>query len=319
MTNILLDYLQEVSRKIEELLDQSNSSSCLLAFRGESKDYGDTKLMPSLFRKSSYIKKEKYLFELLCDYNMAESSSSNIEKAIETQHYVEISRMLDVTFNVLSAMFFSCDTNRNENGILYIFNFPEHYSPHSSYVEDFYANILENKNNITYAKNFKVFSHSYSNERIKAQKGGFIFFPGEVFSPISNVYYKAIEISKDDKELILKELETLFQINKANLFPEKENIAKVIKEKFDNKKYMDKEVTVEEEVNSCISRLEYEITNPMYKGKTLKWKKRVLRKEEMDLIYYVEQHCDESEKSKKIRDRLIELIKARFRILGGLI
>lgn len=319
MTNILLDYLQEVSIRIEELQKQSNTSSCLLAFRGESKDYGDTKLMPSLFRKSSYIKKEKYLFELLCDYNMAESSSSNIEKAIETQHYVEISRMLDVTFNVLSAMFFSCYTNKNENGILYIFNFPEHYSPHSSYVEDFYANILENKNNITYAKNFKVFSHSYSNERIKAQKGGFIFFPGESFSSISSVYYKTIEIKKEDKEKVLNELETLFQINKANLFPEKENIAEVIKEKFDNKKYLDKEVTVEEEVKSCISRLEYEISNPMYKNESLEWKKRLLRKEERDLIYYVKNLCDDSDKSRDNCNRLIALINARFRILGGLV
>ena len=69
----LNDYLKEVKRKVSLLIERNKmqeNEECLIAFRGEARDYGLTKLMPSLFRDSTYVTKEKYLFELLSDYDV---------------------------------------------------------------------------------------------------------------------------------------------------------------------------------------------------------------------------------------------------------
>ena len=84
---------------------KKRDSKCNIAFRGESKDHGKTKLMPSIFRNSSYVEKEKKLFQLLKDYGVTEENASQTNVLIEAQHYVEISRALDITFSVISALF----------------------------------------------------------------------------------------------------------------------------------------------------------------------------------------------------------------------
>lgn len=172
---VLSQYLSEVEREIENLIAKHNQisrTSYLIGFRGENEDYGKTSLMPSLFRGEDYVGKEKYLFELLRDYGFLSSDKNrNVDSAIEAQHYIAISRMLDISFSLLPAMYFACHGGKIEkDGFVYIFCFPEYYSPHSQYIEDFYKNILEEDiNDLVYSGNFKVISHSYSNDRIRAQ------------------------------------------------------------------------------------------------------------------------------------------------------
>ena len=179
----LPDYIAKIKEKVAELSSRHSAflqTPPLIAFRGEPDDYGATKLMPSLFRDSSYIAKESHLFELFCDYSIVGSNASNIEKAIEAQHYASVSRMLDISFDVLVSLYFACAHPNDHDGYVYVFTFPEHYSPHSKYIEEFYTNVLEGKH-VAYSRNFKVFSHSFTNDRIKAQKGGFIFSQGGIF------------------------------------------------------------------------------------------------------------------------------------------
>lgn len=300
-TNGAIYYLSEIMKVVEELGDrhsQKFDSKPLIAFRGESRDFAETKLMPSIFRNSSYVSKEKYLFELLCDYELIGYEKRNIDKAIETQHYVAISRMLDVTFNAAVALYFSCINDIENDGFVYIFCFPEYYSPHSNYIEDFYTDILSSKKIKTYFKNFKVFSHSYSNERIKAQSGGFIFFPGETYSKINNVYYKEVRICKEGKKKILKDLELMFHINTAKLFPEKDKIADIIKNKFIQNSYLREELTVKNEIESCFKRVSYEIKVSNICDKIIFL--RYLRKEREDLIgflsnQFIEKSIEEDE------------------------
>lgn len=286
-------YITQIKEKVAELSSRHRAflkTEPLIAFRGESNDYGDTKLTPSLFRDSSYVAKESHLFELFCDYNIVDPKASNIEKAIETQHYASISRMLDISFDVLVALYFACTHPDEHDGYVYVFAFPEHYSPHSKYIEEFYTNVLEGKH-IAYSRNFKVFSHSVTNDRIKAQKGGFIFFPGKEFHPINDCYYERILISKNHKREILEDLEALFQITKATLFPEKDKVAEIITNKFKGNIYTTKSVSLENEIESFFSRIDYELKILHLKGKTAD-KKRVmrwLRKEQDDLINYTEQ------------------------------
>lgn len=308
-------YITQIKEKVAELSSRHRAflkTEPLIAFRGESNDYGDTKLTPSLFRDSSYVAKESHLFELFCDYNIVDPKASNIEKAIETQHYASISRMLDISFDVLVALYFACTHPDEHDGYVYVFAFPEHYSPHSKYIEEFYTNVLEGKH-IAYSRNFKVFSHSVTNDRIKAQKGGFIFFPGKEFHPINDCYYERILISKNHKREILEDLEALFQITKATLFPEKDKVAEIITNKFKGNIYTTKSVSLENEIESFFSRIDYELKILHLKGKTAD-KKRVmrwLRKEQDDLINYTEQQISShiSELTDAEQEKVIQTIK----------
>lgn len=314
-------YITQIKEKVAELSSRHRAflkTEPLIAFRGESNDYGDTKLTPSLFRDSSYVAKESHLFELFCDYNIVDPKASNIEKAIETQHYASISRMLDISFDVLVALYFACTHPDEHDGYVYVFAFPEHYSPHSKYIEEFYTNVLEGKH-IAYSRNFKVFSHSVTNDRIKAQKGGFIFFPGKEFHPINDCYYERILISKNHKREILEDLEALFQITKATLFPEKEKVAEIITNKFKGNIYTTKSVSLENEIESFFSRIDYELKILHLKGKTAD-KKRVmrwLRKEQDDLINYTEQQISShiSELTDAEQEKVIQTIKNNFSVL----
>lgn len=314
-------YITQIKEKVAELSSRHRAflkTEPLIAFRGESNDYGDTKLTPSLFRDSSYVAKESHLFELFCDYNIVDPKASNIEKAIETQHYASISRMLDISFDVLVALYFACTHPDEHDGYVYVFAFPEHYSPHSKYIEEFYTNVLEGKH-IAYSRNFKVFSHSVTNDRIKAQKGGFIFFPGKEFHPINDCYYERILISKNRKREILEDLEALFQITKATLFPEKDKVAEIITNKFKGNIYTTKSVSLENEIESFFSRIDYELKILHLKGKTAD-KKRVmrwLRKEQDDLISYTEQQISShiSELTDAEQEKVIQTIKNNFSVL----
>ena len=66
-----------------------------------------------------------------------------IEKAIETQHYVEISRMLDITLNVSVALYLLVHITLKKMDSYIFFAFLNTYSPHSNYIESFYENILK--------------------------------------------------------------------------------------------------------------------------------------------------------------------------------
>lgn len=294
---MLSDYLNKVEEKINNLVDRHKKYSdkgYLIAFRGENKDYGKTKLMPSLFRDKAYIGKERYLFELLGDYGFLDGiKERNIEKAMEAQHYIAISRMLDITFSLLPAFYFacatSCEDDENSDAIVYIFCFPEQYSPHSQYIEQFYTDILEDSmEDITYSSNFKVISHSYSNERIKAQVGGFIFFPGKEYRAIPDVYYDVIWIQKSDKKTLLKELDRIFNINEATLFPEKEKLGPIIKQKFKEQEYVKRTITLRSEVEAFFDRIDYELAMAQEKiNEGDNSLLRYLRKEKSDLLAYV--------------------------------
>lgn len=321
----LPSYIGQIKQKVMELSSRHRTylkTEPLIAFRGESNDYGDTKLTPSLFRNGSYVAKEAHLFELFCDYSIVDQNASNIEKAIETQHYASISRMLDISFDILVALYFACEHAGEYDGYVYVFAFPEHYSPHSKYIEEFYTNVLEGKH-IAYSRNFKVFSHSFTNDRIKAQKGGFIFFPGKEFHPLNECYYDRVTILKDDKAEILSDLETLFQITTATLFPEKDKIAKVITKRFENSTYSSKEVSIKNEIESFFGRIDYELKILRAKGKTSDKKKimRWLRKEQDDLVSYVVQQIEtnsirltEEEKTASI-SHLKQEIEENFQVL----
>ncbi|WP_085833826.1 hypothetical protein [Clostridium merdae] len=104
----------------------------------------------------------------------------------------------------------------------------------------------------------------------------------------------------------------LFSINDASIFPEKDKIAKVAKEKFGNHQYLSKAVSVEDEIETYFNRISYELKliNSVKKNGYKKETLRLLRKEQADITNYFKslvetplfKDVDEAMLVKKIED-----------------
>ena len=87
-----------------------------LFFRGHSNP--NYLLLPSVMRSDSTRKKESEMYhELLinCPDNF-EKCNSHLEKLVEMQHYGLPTRLLDITRNLLVALFFACENNPETYG-----------------------------------------------------------------------------------------------------------------------------------------------------------------------------------------------------------
>ena len=321
MKHAIFNVLKEVSKKIEKLnLKFSRyQSDQVTAFRGESRDWGNTSLTPSIFRMPINFNQENELFDLLEDFDIAKGRDlSNLDKATEAQHYMAFSRLLDITFNVLPAIYFACESDFEHNASLYIFSFPEHYSPHSGYLREYFDLVLD-ETKPTFYKNFKVITHSFSNERIKSQSGGFILFPSREYYAIPDLYYEVITINKDEKKIILNELEKFFNISNATIYPEKDKRRDYITKRIKKNGTLCKENSVEAEVDSFLqmASLEAQITISECKNLDTRVIKSIIgnklrefRKSEADLIYFIKRYAEDERNA----EELMIYCKQRYRI-----
>jgi FRG domain len=117
-------------KKISELINFvskiGSQSENLLVFRGEKKDYGKTTLVPLVYR-NGYIKNEDVIYRESQRYNDYEfgSDKSVFDKLSRIQHYTAPTRLIDVSEDLFSAIFFSINDknikNDKSNPIIYIF------------------------------------------------------------------------------------------------------------------------------------------------------------------------------------------------------
>lgn len=93
----------------------------VLLYRGESSDYGKTSLMPSVFRKSK--PEDFYYHETLRRCYAEIRGESVLQKLVYMQHYGSPTRLLDVTYSPLTALYFACEgaDNNEDYGIVYVF------------------------------------------------------------------------------------------------------------------------------------------------------------------------------------------------------
>lgn len=232
--DILLQYLNEISEKVDLLkkIFSFGQKEKNIVFRGESCDYGNTSLVPSLLRGSN-AHKERYLVDLLDDYNVS-NSSNYFKRMIESQHYASQSRLLDVTHNILVALYFACVEDEDKDGYVKIILSPYIVSPSSSYIEEYYKLILEHESTSFFLENeVLLVETNFQNKRIIAQSGGFILFASREKAKIPPVLVQSVLIKADDKKEILNALNIFFSINYYALFPEKESISKSIGEKLE--------------------------------------------------------------------------------------
>lgn len=117
--NIKVATLDELIKSILAIkkIDEKN----VHYFRGENNDFGDTALTPSIYRK--YTKTEHRIYREMQRFNDHEFAvdKTAFDKLSRMQHYQAPTRMLDMSEDVMSALYFALDQCHCENhAVLYV-------------------------------------------------------------------------------------------------------------------------------------------------------------------------------------------------------
>ena len=141
-----------------------------------------------------------------------------LEIAIDAQHGGFPSRLLDVTYNCIVALYFAITpyytesetSHDNEDGIVYIFFLEDIYCPTGNNINQAYNACIDHNSDWfsdqeLFQKNHKLIDHIKKNPRIIAQQGAFILFQGEHLSSFpryrysdTSSEYDTVEFSESD-------------------------------------------------------------------------------------------------------------------------
>ena len=234
------DYIELVSNIIEAKEDDRY----IITYRGECKEYS-TPCVPNIYRED-YLKNyqffEKNIFDEMKS-NKISKGEDYLENAISAQHDGFPSRLLDVSYNSLVALYFAItpyyrlkETEYDEeNGKVFVFFIDTIFCPAGENITKSYEDIITNKdsflNNALFAKNHKLIDHLKINNRIIAQQGAFILFQGNDVEYLPKYMYEEIIIPAKSKKTLRKELKELFGIHTGSIYPEAENLIEEIKKK----------------------------------------------------------------------------------------
>lgn len=235
------DYINRVQLLEKNWCDEKNS---FLVFRGEAEEYS-TPCIPTIYRDYSLNQIENYEINMFCAMrqNNISGNADYLHNAIDAQHDGFPSRLLDVSYNCLIALYFATtpyyvypeDSLDNSDGLVYAFKYNEALSPEAQNTKEIYNAALEGNKNILndafFSYNHRLIDHCKQNKRIIAQQGAFILFTGDIPEPIPFHQLYGIRISKQGKAQIRRELQTLFGIYTGSVYPEVELMRDEIKRK----------------------------------------------------------------------------------------
>ncbi len=235
------DFIKAVQVLEKNWCDENNS---FLVFRGEAEEY-NTPCIPTIYRDYSLKQIENYEINMFCAMRQNDISGNTdyLHNAIDAQHDGFPSRLLDVSYNCLIALYFATtpyyvhpeDSLDGSDGFVYAFKYNEALSPEAQNTKEIYNVALEGNKNILndafFSYNHRLIDHCKQNKRIIAQQGAFILFTGDIPEPIPFHQLYGIRISKQGKAQIRKELQTLFGIYTGSVYPEVELMREEIKRK----------------------------------------------------------------------------------------
>ncbi|MCR0203153.1 FRG domain-containing protein [[Clostridium] innocuum] len=233
---VVIESLSDYINKIKKISSEFEEND-VLVYRGENQEYL-TPCLPNLFRQNR-TKENHYFEKNLLDEMVANKltdGESYLIKAVDAQHGGFPSRLLDVTYDCLVALYFAItpsykkrdDIDDDKNGVVYVFDFENMYCPIATNVKELYDGILERKEewlfkDTLFQYNHKFVDHVLANNRIIAQKGAVILFQGDGFLPIPKYGFEKIIIPSYLKSTLRVDLKKLFGIYTGFIYPEGDN------------------------------------------------------------------------------------------------
>ncbi|MFP7176474.1 FRG domain-containing protein [Priestia filamentosa] len=278
-------------------LKSNMDESGILVYRGEARDFKESSCQPNIFRKFNLDVDRNVEINILNTMLSKKYAihTSYFETAVEAQHGGFPSRLLDVTYNALIALFFSVtphytekeDIYDEEPSVVYLFNIPKMYSPASSDVRELYKNLLQDDSPLRtenlFSNTYKLLDHSSQNDRIIAQQGAFILFYGNKSFSLPKRIQSKLLICPSLKEKIRKELSSMFNINMGTMYPEMTNNVENILSKINNINAMP--FSYANEIKLLISELEIECKHRLDRFKTNKTSNGIEKVKSFDAIF----------------------------------
>lgn len=216
--NDVSSYFEVIEENIGELLIEYTGSE--IVFRGQSKFKYD--LVASLFRETRSSTFEYNQIHFLRASKFVEEEDE-LEIAIRAQHYGYNTRLLDVSYNCLIALYFACCDSENEDGAVFIMSVENYLPPTSIELSVLYKKLIKDGSLLddlsVFERNPLIIETIKNNDRIIAQHGAFLLYLNNS-QKISNNRMRKIKIDKEKKKTLLYQLDRFFNINHGTVFPD---------------------------------------------------------------------------------------------------
>ena len=118
--------VNSISNYIEQILNFDLTENETIYFRGEPKDFKETAFQPSIYRSKEISLNEHKLFREMQRFNDAEFhiDVSTIDKLSRMQHYLTPTRLIDLSEDAMTALFFSFiskdEKSKDDNPVVYV-------------------------------------------------------------------------------------------------------------------------------------------------------------------------------------------------------
>lgn len=263
--------ISQFIQRVNEYIKARGQKDGTVVYRGEPDIYPEP-CRPNIFRRGVMNGNrffEKSLFDAMRQ-NRLTGEVRYLDNAIDAQHGEFPNRLLDVSYNCLTALYFAVtpyyhnreDSMDDKDGMVFLFFVDEIFSPSAKNTNDNYDAIINrdkewHQKYILFEKNHKFIDHTKLNNRIIAQQGAFILFQGDEPESLPEYMSYGILIPGEAKSGIRRELKQLFGIHTGSIYPEIINLVDELSSK--SRKLNTEEFSFKNELEYALRQLGKEL------------------------------------------------------------